>query len=128
MKFKNLRRPSRAEKVGISVKPPAKKSRTEHEEHTHTQSTELSSSDKAEYAKHIKYIQKTYSSQKWSLASLTSLLAETAILRRKWIMEEGPPVQEVLETFTCFKEPKIVSKVIECLFACVHHDCSLLTL
>ena len=28
-------------------------------------------------------------------------------------MKESPPVQEVLETSTCFKEPKIVSKVIE---------------
>ena len=116
MKFKNLRRPSRAEKVGITLKPPAKKIRIESDEDTapgtHIKSPQTSSSDMAEYKKHVRYIQKTYTSQKWSLASLTSLLGETAIIRRKWINEEGPPVEEILHTFPCLKEPKIVSKPI----------------
>ena len=102
MKFKNLRRPSRAEKAGIGLKPPTKKIRVEDEDQPST-STEASSSDKAEYDKHVKFLHKTYSSQKWSMVSITSLLCETAVLRRKWIMEDGPPVQDVLDMYPCFK-------------------------
>lgn len=97
MKFKNLRRPSRAEKVGIVVLPPE------------TEKYKSSASDKAEYEKHIKQIKKCYSSQKWSVANMAILLEETAFLRRQWISERCPSVLEVLESFPCLREPKLVS-------------------
>ena len=97
MKFKNLRRPGRAEKVGIEVLPPEK------------EKDMSSASDKAEYEKHIKQIKKCYSSQKWSVANMTILLEETASQRRQWISEKYPPVTEVLESFPCLREPKLVS-------------------
>ena len=96
MKFKNLRRPVRAEKIGITV-PFREKEKAS-----------TSALDMAEYEKHIKQIKKCYSSQKWSITNMAILLEETAPQRRKWILEKCPPVTEVIESFPCLKEPKLV--------------------
>ena len=105
MKFKNLRRPSRSQKAGIEVPPAAKRSKHE----TKECAVKPSASDEAAYDKHVKHLQKSYFSQKWSVASMISLLEETAVQRRQWIMNECPPVKSILEKFPCLKEPKIVS-------------------
>ena len=103
MKFKNLRRPARAEKIGIDVPPPQKKLKIQ------TQSVEApSASDMAEYEQHIAYIQKNYKSNKWSLSSMVSLMEATAVYRQKWILEDNPIVKDVLHNFPCLKEPKVV--------------------
>ena len=107
-KFKNLRRPERAEKAGIEI-PPAKRRRGDEE--TASSSPSPSASDRAEYDKHIQHLQKTYASQKWSLANMSSLLDETATQRRRWIMEDCPSVKDVLSKFPCLKESKLVRHV-----------------
>ena len=99
MKFKNLRRPGRAYKAGIVV-PPSKKPKV---------TAEQSASDLAEYEQHISQIKKSYSSHKWSVGNLATLLELTSILCRQWINEESPTVKEVLEKFPCLSEPKLVS-------------------
>lgn len=104
MKFKNLRRPARILKAGIEEIPPKKKSKSE----CMIKKTP-SLSDVAEYNQHIKFMQKSYSSQKWSFTSLDSLLEATSTLRRKWIKEDCPTVEEVLLKFPCLQEHKLVS-------------------
>ena len=99
MKFMNIRRPARASKVDIPV-PPLKRAKTE---------TNLSPSSVAEYESHIKHLQKSYKSNKWSLSSMIALLEATSTQRRLWINKENPPVSEILEKFPCFEEPKLVS-------------------
>lgn len=71
--------------------------------------SKTSLSDVAEYEQHIKYINKTYSSQKWSFTSLDSLLDATSALCRKWIKEDCPTVKQVLLKFPCLQEHKLVS-------------------
>lgn len=106
-KFKNLRRPARAEKACIEVSPPShKKIRLD----TSTQNKPPSASDKAEYEHHLKYLQKSYTSRKWTVTSMATILKETAIQRRQWIMETSPPVKDILATFPCLMEPKLVRK------------------
>ena len=106
MKFKNLRRPSRSEKAGIEVSPAAKRIKVDTTEST---VSTPSASDEAAYDRHVKHLQKVYDSQKWSVPRLTSLMEETAVVRRQWITNECPPVKVILEKFPCLKEPKIVS-------------------
>ena len=104
MKFKNLRRPSRSEKVGIKVSPAPKRMKVDTAD-----STVPSASDEAAYDRHVKHLQKIYDSQKWSVSRLMSLMEETAVVRRQWITSECPSVKTILEKFPCLKEPKIVS-------------------
>ena len=103
MKFRNLRRPARADKAGITVTPPAKKKKEESGE-----SINSSPSDMAVYNKHVNHITKSYSSNKWSLASMHQLLQETSAERRRWIINDCPCVKEVLLKFPCLAEPKLV--------------------
>jgi hypothetical protein len=109
MKFKNLRRPARAKKAGISVLP---KPKTKVDSLLKPTAVQPSTSDIDEYEQHIKYIQKCYASKKWSVTSMTLLLEQTAVLRRKWIQEECPIVKEVIEKFPCLTEPKLVGDII----------------
>ena len=107
-KFKNLRRPERAEKAGIEI-PPAKRRRGDEE--ATSSSPSPSASDRAEYDKHIQRLQKTYTLQKWSLANMSSLLDETATQHRWWIMEDCPSVKDVLSKFPCLMESKLIRHV-----------------
>ena len=104
MKFKNLRRPGRSQKAGLSVPPPpAKKQKNDyHRSFTPT------ASHLAEYEQYVTHLIKVYTSKKWSLAYMVSLLELTAKLRRQWIKEELPSVSEVIDKFPCLVEPKIV--------------------
>ena len=51
-------------------------------------------------------------SKKWSLASMLTVLEETAELRRTSIREENPSVSEILEKFPCLSDSRIVSKIV----------------
>ena len=110
-KFKNLRRPDRASKAGIAVPPAPKKARI-------VISLESpkgpSSSSMAEYERHIQFLQESYSSNKWSLSSMLTLVKETADKCREWIQTTGPSVKQVLETFPCFADPRIVRLLKVC--------------
>lgn len=75
-KFKNLRRPSRASRVGVCIESEKNK-------------TEMLHSD--EYERHIKELNRQYSG-KWVLSSLLSLMNVTEANRRHWIEIEIPPV------------------------------------
>ena len=112
-KFKNLRRPDRADKAGIVIPPPAPKKVKVCDD-----VSEQSHSSTAEYERHIQYIQHSYSSKKWSFASMVTLMEQTADRRREWITTEGPSVKEVLEKFPCLADPRIV-RIIICMYACV---------
>ena len=104
MKFKNLRWPGRPQKAGLSVPPPpAKKQKNDTIE-----ASPPTASDLAEYEQHVTHLIKVYTSKKWSLAYMVSLLELTAKLRRQWIKEELPSVSEVIDKFLCLDEPKIV--------------------
>ena len=115
-KFKNLRRPSRSEKAGITIDPdatvPDKKRKVEasiKEEPT------LSLSDIEEYNEHCKHLQKVYYSHKWTEVGMATLLEETAAQRTKWILQESPTVAVILEKFPCLKEPKLVRIRTACM-------------
>ena len=71
-------------------------------------SSSPSASDRAEYDKHVQHLQKTYTSQKWSVANMSSLPDETALQRRRWIMEDCPSVKDILSKFPCLNESKLV--------------------
>jgi len=84
MKFINMNRPARAEKVGLSVPPAKKKMLNESASSQSTSSqpsSSTSSSSMADYNLHIGHLKKSYSSGKWSIASLSLALGETAIQR-----------------------------------------------
>ena len=107
MKFKNLRRPGRAEKAGITVSPPSKKPR---KNATCTMEA-FTESDCAEYERHVQYLKQTYHSKKWSLSGMQILLEQTSKQRRSWILAESPTVELILDTFPCFADSRIVSFV-----------------
>ena len=122
MKFRNLRRPARAHKAGITIPPPAKKKKDDES----VEPAAPSISDMAEYEQHINYIKKSYSSQKWSIASMSQLLQETAEERRRWIREDCPSVKDVLLKFPCLAEPKLVSSCMQaytCTMYCAEKHC-----
>lgn len=101
-----MRRPSRAKKAGIDISPPShKKIRLDADT---AQDKPVSMSDRAAYDNHLKYLQKSYNSRKWTVTAMATVLKETAIIRRQWIMETSPPVKEVLTKFPCLVEPKLV--------------------
>lgn len=104
MKFKNLRRPSRSVKAGIAVSPLSKKSSGE-ESPVSTQGSD----DPNTYERNIEFLQRSFHSKKWSVASMVVLLNETAKQRRKWIKTETPPTKLILEKFPCLSDPQIVS-------------------
>ena len=112
-KFKNLRRPARADKAGITVPPPLKKAKRVP---VSTMAT-FTDSDTAEYKRHVEYLQHTYNSKKWSLSGIQILLEQTSKQRRNWIQNECPSVKAVLDLFPCFADPRIVSLVH------VHDEC-----
>lgn len=99
-----MRRPVRAEKVGITIDVPKKKRKVEV-----PPAEEPTASDQAAYEEHCKHLQKVYNSQKWTMASMATLLEETAQQRTKWIKEEGPTVINILQRFPCLREPTLVS-------------------
>lgn len=109
MKFKNLRRPARAEKVGIVVQPPLPKTKKRTDL---LRTVEPSASDKAEYERHIEFLQNKYKTKKWSLPSMLTLLQQTANQRRLWIKNENPTVKMVLDKFPCLADSKIVSLAV----------------
>ena len=107
-KFKNLSRPARADKAGISVPPPLKKAKRIP---VSTMAT-FTDSDTAEYKLHVEYLKQTYNSKKWSLSGMQTLLEQTSNQRRSWIKNDGPSVKEVLDMFPCFADPRIVRWVL----------------
>ena len=64
-----------------------------------------------EYDKNVQYLKKLWNSKKWSLAVVMELVEQTATSRRKWILEDCLPVSEVLVSFPCFADPRIVSSL-----------------
>lgn len=102
MKFWNLCRPARAQKAGITIPPPAKKKKDD----VNVEPAAPSHSNMAEYGQHINYIKKSYSSQKWSIASMSQLLQETAEERRRWITEDCPSVKDVFAEISLFDRAK----------------------
>lgn len=103
-KFKNIRRPSRAERAGIEV--PEKKRKLE----VPPQNTEQpTASDLAEYEEHCQHLNKVYESHKWTVAGMTTLMEVTAKQRSMWIKEESPTVTSILQKFPCLQEPTLVS-------------------
>ena len=113
-KFKNLRRPARADKAGIVPSPLKKPKRN-----VAPTAATYSESDVAEYKRHVDFLKHTYNSKKWSLSSVKVLLEQTSEHRRMWIRSDTPPVKEVLEMFPCFTDPRIV-----CFFVFAVHFCN----
>ena len=109
MKFKNIRRPPRAAKAGIVVEPLAKKLKLTSGSNDSEDDDETSGKD--EYDKNVLYLKKIWHSKKWSLTVIMELVEQTANGRRKWIIEDCPPISEVLACFSCFADPRIVSSI-----------------
>lgn len=133
MKFKNLRRPERKQRLGVSddISPPLKKKKVDSPSKKSSSAVtatglssylncsslftvvaDSSSSDMATYEQNISYLQKNYRSHKYSISTISLLLEETRTLRRKWISQENPSVKSILEKFPCFQEPNFVSSAI----------------
>ena len=110
-KFRNLRRPARAAKAVVTIPSPKKFKAS-------TSSTVVeppSASDDAEYKRHIDFIQRSYH-LKWSHASMLALLKQTAKQRRSWIKTKCPSIKDVLTTFPCLADPKLVRIIIIATF------------
>ena len=67
--------------------------------------------------KHVQHLQKTYKSKKWSVANMSSLLDETALQRRQWIMEDSPVKK---------RSPKLVVHTISCFITIKKNDFDIL--
>ena len=104
MKFKNIRRLTRAAKAGVVVEPQAKKLKL-----TSVSDDNVDTSGKDEYDKNVRYLKKLWHSKKWSLTVVMELVEQTATDRRKWILEDSPPISEVLACFPCFADARVVS-------------------
>ena len=104
MKFQNLRRPGRFQKAGLLYFLRLLKSK----KNDTIVASPPTASDLAEYEQHVTHLIKVYTSKKWYLAYVVSLLELTAKLRRQWIKEELPSVSEVIDKFPFLVEPKIV--------------------
>ena len=105
MKFRNLHRPARSVKAGVAVPPPAKRKKYD----VFVLRDTPSCSDAVEYEQHVSFIQRSFASQKWSLASMTQVQQEMAKELRRWVAEDFLSVIEVLFKFTCLTEAKLVS-------------------
>ena len=54
--------------------------------------------------------------------TIKQLMLKTAPLRKKWIMEEGPLVSEILKKFPALREPRAVSSsVYVVIFLDINH-------
>ena len=73
----------------------------------------------AEYECHIQFLQRSYASKKWSLASMVTLMEQTAVLRREWVKKEGPSVTQLMEKFPCLADPRIVRFCLPIIHVCV---------
>ena len=69
MKFKNLRRPSRSAKAGITIS--SKKPVGIH-------STSSGSGDSDAYERNIEFLQRSFHSKKWTVSAMSVLLDKTA--------------------------------------------------
>ena len=113
MKFKNVRRPPRAAKAGILVEPQAKRFKSGRVDDDDGGGGNTSGMDKHdEYDKNVQYLKKLWNSKKWFLAVVMELVEQTATSRRKWILEGCPLISEVLVSFPCFADPRIVSNLL----------------
>ena len=112
MKFKNLRRPCRAAKAGITVSCP-KPSQDD------ADTIPLGSDDPNAYERNVQFLQRSFHSKKWSVSSMTVLLSETAKQRKHWITTECPPVKAILEKFPCLADPQVVSSWHFVIHSCV---------
>ena len=111
-KFKNLRRPERAAKLGVRPLPKKRREDDDTTAPTNAGSVTPSVSDLEQYERHVQHLQKLYRGRKWVASQLSSLLHETFPLRRKWITEENPTAKDVFEKFPCLQEPKLVSIIL----------------
>lgn len=122
-KFKNLRRPARADKAGITVPPPLKRTKRMPCPAVAT----FTDSDIAEYKQHVDYLKHTYNSKKWSLSGIKMLLEQTSQQRKAWIKNENPTVKALLDTFPCLADPRILGlRTIHIFIVCVCvylHNC-----
>ena len=111
--FKNWRRPNRNKKLGSSTQDGDDALHSYHLRQPVSKTTliEPSSSEKSAYEQHLKYLQKRYNTCEYSSTTITTIMEETAALRRKWIIEECPPIKEVSDKFPCLKKPKMVITV-----------------
>lgn len=107
-RFKNIRRPQRAAKLGLTIIKKAKTEETESEASLTVTEAAPSCSDLDEYERHVRRIQKLYSGRKWVMSQFSILLVETFSIRRKWILEDSPSAEDVLEKFPCLKECSLV--------------------
>ena len=101
-----MRRPSRSDKAGVTVPPLPKRVKKASSE---ASTLAVSSDDDGEYDKHIGFLQRSFQSNKWSHGSMLVLMEETAEHRRRWIRDESPSVQLVLEKFPFLADPRVVS-------------------
>lgn len=105
MKFKNLRRPIRSKRAGITVSPEHVVKRLKVDD-----TGDSLSDDQTVYQRHVDFLLKSFNSKKWSLSSMVVLLQETAQQRRNWILTDRPHVKEVFNKFPCLTDPEIVSE------------------
>lgn len=77
-----------------------------------------------DYDKHVSFIQEKFQSKKWFVAGITSLMDETAIVRRQWIQKEGPSVKDMFQRFPCLTDSQIVSGFV--LFSALYNNSTLI--
>lgn len=66
--------------------------------------------DTSTYARHMQQLKKEESKAIKNRAAVQVLMRETSSSRRKWILEDRPPVEEVLLAFSSLQEYEHVSE------------------
>jgi len=75
-----------------------------------------SASDKSIYEQHVKHLQKSYSTSKYFSATITTLLEETAILRKKWIVEDCLTVKDIFVKISILKRIQNGNNYFSCVY------------
>lgn len=83
-----------------------------------------SESAMAEHKKHVDFLQRSFFSNKWSLASVITVMEDTAEECRRWMNTENPSIRQVFEKFPCLMDTRIVSSYAQ--FSYVVLYCGLL--
>ena len=106
-RFRNMHHRPRSHSSGLTFTPPNKRRKSDNQQH-HGIGYLLEASDDDTYESNIKQLQRQLNKPVKNKAAISSLMAETAPNRRKWILEQRPSIYEVTDKFPALKDYDMV--------------------
>ena len=107
-RLKNMRRKPRAHSSGMEFEPPpAKKKRVSLTNHENT-AEGSSILDATSFKRHVSQLDREWGKTARNKYSITSLMKETFLNRRHWIVEDKPNIADVTKQFPALKEYDMV--------------------